>query len=118
LELTPFLARQNPKCDRIDLTSWGADTVGVVLDDEQHRQLFFSRETDCFKKITLARSGVSDRCDDEIFFAVEFQPPSNSAGGKELRPGRSRHAPNVQFGITVMRRHHPTAAAGFAFGEI
>src|SRR4029434_1068204 len=116
--LLPVVRLKDIDRQRVDLPRRAADPVGVVLDDEKHRQLLLFRKADRFEKIALARRRVADRGDDEVRLRVELDPPGDAAGGEKLRAGRGRHAPDVTRRITVVRRHLPAVALALALREI
>ena len=118
LDLTPVVRLKRIERERIRIARIAADAVGVILNDKKHGQLFLFGKADCFKKITLARRGVANRGDNEIFLAVELDAPSDAACGKKLRAGRRGHAPDVMRGVAVMRRHLTPAAPGVALCEV
>src|SRR5262249_31209525 len=89
-----------------------------IFDHKQHRKFSFLGKTNRFEKIALARGGVADSRDDDVFLSVQLNTPGHSARGKKLRARRSWHTPNVKIDVAVMRRHHAAAAAGVALGEI
>ena len=118
VNFSPVVRLKRIERERIDFSRRGADAVGVVFDQEQHRQFFFLGKTNRFEEIALSSGGVADRGNDKIIFAVEFDAPGHAASREKLRAGGRRHAPDVAFGIAVMRRHHAPAAAGFSFRKI
>src|SRR6266511_6154036 len=44
--------------------------------------------------------------------------PGDATRGQQLRTGRSRHTPDVQIRVAVVRRHLPAAASGVALCKI
>src|SRR5439155_7149892 len=110
----PIVGLQRIERQRIDFPCWSTDAISVVFDDEQHRQFLFFGETDRFEEIPLASRGVANGCDNEIFLLVEFDAPRDATGGKKFRASWRRHAPDMQFRVTVVRRHLTSAAAGAA----
>ena len=84
IDLLPIARFKNTQCQRIGFASRHADAIGVIFDDEQERQFLFLSERNSFEEIALARRGVANRCDHEIFFAIEFNAPRDSACGQEL----------------------------------
>ena len=118
VDLLPVVRLKDIDRERIDLARRAADPVGVVLDDEKHRQLLLFRKADRFEKIALARGGVADRRDNEIRLGVEFDSPGDAAGGEELRAGWGGDTPDIALRVAVVGRHLPAVALPFALREI
>ena len=117
-ELLPLVRLENAEREGIDFAGWAADAVSIVFHQKHHRQFSFFGETNRFKKIALSSCRITDGGDDNVFLAVQLHAPGHAAGGKKLRAGRSRHAPNVEVRVAVVRRHHSPAAAGVSFREV
>src|SRR5207247_2159860 len=84
VDLLPIVRVKNTECERIGFASRHADAVGVIFDDEQERQCLFLSERNCFEEIALARRGIANRCDHDIFFAIELNAPGDAACWKKL----------------------------------
>ena len=118
LDLLPVSRLKHSQRERIDFPRRAADAVSVVLNNEKDRQFLFFCETNRFEEITLPRGGVTDGGDHQILLFVELDSPSNAAGREELRTSGRGHAPNMQAGMAIVRRHLPAAASGIALGKI
>ncbi len=118
VDLPPVVRLKDIDRERVDLPRRAADPVGVVFDDEKHRQLLLFRKANRLEKIALARRGVANCRNDEVRFRVELDAPGDAAGGEELRAGRGGNAPDVALRVAVVRWHLPAVALPFALGEI
>ena len=118
IDLPPVVRLKDIERERVDLARRAADPIGVVLDNEKHRQLLLFRKANRLVKIALTRRGVTNCRNDEVRFGVELDAPGDAAGGQELRAGRGGDAPDVSLGVAVVRWHLPAMALPFALGEI
>src|SRR5438046_2600369 len=83
-DVAPVLLLENIQRERVRFPRRHADAVGVVLDKKEHGKFLFFRETDCLKKISLARRGVTYRRDNDIFLSIQLNAPGDAARRKKL----------------------------------
>src|SRR5262249_9183412 len=83
-DLLPVVLIQNVQRERIRFPRRHADAVGVVLHKKEHGEFLFFRETDCLKKISLARRRVTYCRDDNTFHSIKLNAPGDPARRKKL----------------------------------
>ena len=82
--LAPVVLLENIQRERVRFPRRHTDAVGVVLDEKEHGKLLFFRETDCLKKISLARRSVTYCRDNDIFLSIQLNAPGDAARRKKL----------------------------------
>ena len=83
-DVAPVLLLENIQRERVRFPRRHADAVGVVLYEKEYGKLLFFRETDCLKKISLARRGVTYCRDNDIFLSIQLNAPGDAARRKKL----------------------------------
>ncbi len=109
---------KNAQLEWIEFFGVRTDSVVIVFDDQNDRQLAFHGKSDRFVKLTLPAGRITDRSNNNVIGPIQLHRPSHTTSRQCVCSGRRGDTPNIPFPIRIMARHLATATGAGSFSKV
>src|SRR5690606_3097252 len=104
--------------ERHELLCWSRNSVLVIFNENDQRQLFLNRKRPRFKELTLSHRGIANGSNNDVVLPIELHGPSRTSRRNQAPTCRGAHAHDVQSRATVVPWHLTSAARAVSLGKI